>query len=92
MPTVIKLSQIEEEQASDPELVYLLKGTTSLNLQRVQFDDSISLYRDVSTGSVRPYVPKSLRNAVFVRSRLVSSQWSVNSSSSAPKVCMALDE
>jgi len=29
MPTGIKLSQIEEEQASDPELVHLLKGTTS---------------------------------------------------------------
>jgi len=65
MPTVIKLSQIEEEQASDPELVHLLKGPTSLKLQRVRFDVNISLYCDVSTGSVRPYVPKSLRNAVF---------------------------
>jgi len=65
MPTVIKLSQIEEEQASDPELVHLLKGTTSLKLQRVRFDDNISLYCDVYTGSVRPYVPQSLRNAVF---------------------------
>jgi len=27
--------------------------------------DNISLYCDVSTGSVRAYVPKSLRNAVF---------------------------
>jgi len=65
MPTVIKLSEIEEEQASDPDLVHLLKGTTSLKLQRVRFDDNISLYCDVSTRSVRPYVPKSLLNAVF---------------------------
>jgi len=48
MPTVIKLSQIEGEHASDPALVHLLKGTTSLKLLRVRFDDNISLYWDAS--------------------------------------------
>lgn len=66
MPTTVKLNLIEEAQAVDSELIELLEGTTSLKLQKVRYDDDVSLYCDVSTGYVRPYVPIALRNKIFV--------------------------
>jgi len=75
MPTVIKLSQIEEEQASDPELVHLLKGTTSLKLQRVRFDDNISLYCDVIRTDLEKITHPHPKNLRFLRSFLGMVGW-----------------
>ncbi|KAH8413882.1 hypothetical protein KR222_003403, partial [Zaprionus bogoriensis] len=51
MPVAINLSLIEQAQAVDSELSELLKGSTSLKLQKVRYDEDVSLYCDISTGS-----------------------------------------
>lgn len=65
MPTAISTVNIEEAQASDSELGELLKGTSSLDLKSIRGDDNTLIYCDVSTGTIRPYIPQSLRHRVF---------------------------
>jgi len=64
-PTTVDLAQFKQAQEADPELEQLLHSSTSLKLQRVRYDEDISIYCDISTGYVRPYVPETLRQQVF---------------------------
>lgn len=56
-----------EAQETDPELKELLENKdTALSLKRcTAFDGKTSLYCDVSTNAIRPFVPKSYRKQVF---------------------------
>lgn len=65
MPTAISTVNFEEAQASGSELGELLKGTFSLDLKSIRGDDNTLIYCDVSTGTIRPYLPHSLRHRVF---------------------------
>ncbi|KAH8389085.1 hypothetical protein KR215_005192 [Drosophila sulfurigaster] len=65
MPSSLDAKSIQEAQASDGELSALLNGTTSLQLQPVELTKEVFVYCDVSTGSVRPYIPQSLRHRIF---------------------------
>ncbi|KAG8185230.1 hypothetical protein JTE90_002759 [Oedothorax gibbosus] len=62
----IDFSTMAEEQNADPELAELLANPeSSLKLQHLETRKNQKLYCDVSTGSLRPYVPKKLRRSVF---------------------------
>ncbi|KAG8171694.1 hypothetical protein JTE90_012613, partial [Oedothorax gibbosus] len=62
----IDFSTMAEEQIADPELAELLANPeSSLKLQHLETGKNQKLYCDVSTGSLRPYVPKKLRRSVF---------------------------
>ena len=56
---------IATEQADDPELQQLLQNPT-LKMEKIQVPGTeISLYADVSTNNMRPYLPKRHRQPVF---------------------------
>ncbi|GBL85229.1 Pro-Pol polyprotein [Araneus ventricosus] len=55
-----------EAQRMDKELEELMKNS-SLSFKTIEFlGSNLPLYCDVSTGQVRPYVPKTFRRAVFL--------------------------
>lgn len=62
----IDFATMAEEQNADPELAELLANPdSSLKLQHLETGNNQKLYCDVSTGSLRPYVPSTLRRSVF---------------------------
>lgn len=62
----IDFSTMAEEQNADTELAELLTNpNSSLKLQHLETGPNEKLFCDVSTGSLRPYVPKKLRRSVF---------------------------
>lgn len=65
-PSTFDSKEFEEEQKADDELKELLKGNSSLQLQKLAIDPNSTIYCDISTGTVRPYVPKSLRHRIFI--------------------------
>ncbi|XP_060665714.1 uncharacterized protein LOC132798002 [Drosophila nasuta] len=75
MPSSLDAKSIQEAQASDGELSALLNGTTSLHLQPVELTKEVFVYCDVSTGSVRPYIPQSLRHRIFSQSNGMIERW-----------------
>lgn len=67
VPTSIDYSAIAAAQGTDDELMSLLSSNTSLQLKKITLPESdIELICDVSTGSVRPYIPKQYRQEIFV--------------------------
>lgn len=66
MPVVITTEKLLREQETDEELKILLQTPTNLRLRKPQLDDTNrTIYCDVSEKDVRPYVPLSLRRAIF---------------------------
>nr|XP_012235686.1 PREDICTED: uncharacterized protein LOC105679927 [Linepithema humile] len=67
MPVIVDDVQIAWEQKDDEELEHLLKScNTLLRLQKVIINEALeAVYCDVSTGDIRPYIPKSLRRQIF---------------------------
>lgn len=65
--TVIDLHDMSRQQARDEELQSLLKSSkTSLKLEKKLINDSnLALYCDISSGQVRPFVPKEMRRHVI---------------------------
>ena len=63
MPTTLNAETIHEAQCEDEELAQL-RENSSLNLQRLKIEDH-AIYCDISSGSVRPYIPLSLRRQAF---------------------------
>jgi cleavage and polyadenylation specificity factor subunit 1 len=62
----INYTEIALSQDNDIELEQLLKDTKSLKLKKLKIPDSnVSLYCDISTGTIRPYIPKNHRIMVF---------------------------
>ncbi|BES91401.1 Reverse transcriptase (RNA-dependent DNA polymerase) [Nesidiocoris tenuis] len=58
-------ADIAQAQQSDTQLKELLdSGSSSLQLKKLAVDDS-SLYCDISTGRIRPFVPTPLRSLIF---------------------------
>ena len=65
MTTTLNAHDIMTEQQRDVELENLIQQSSSLKLQRLTIEPNITIYCDVSTGVVRPYIPKSLRETAF---------------------------
>lgn len=68
MPAICTPEKIAEAQADDKELQELIdSNNTSLKLQSIVCDleQGIRIHCDISTGVVRPFIPKSLRKIVF---------------------------
>lgn len=65
MPVSLENSKLQQKQKEDDELRTLLQNTTSLRLQKLALDNNITLYCEIANGSIRPYIPKSLRRLVF---------------------------
>lgn len=67
MPVIISTEELLQAQTDDEELKEILQSDcSSLDLRKLRFQDSdATLYCDVSTNDVRPYVPKSLRRRIF---------------------------
>jgi hypothetical protein len=66
MPTTLEEQELKDDQENDSELKHLIDGdNTSLKLQKLSRDATTSIYCDISTGYVRPYIPASLRRRVF---------------------------
>lgn len=64
--TALDPEEIAVEQQRDEELKNLLDSTTSsLQLKEFPVDNNHILYCDVSTGTVRPFIPKQLRRRAF---------------------------
>jgi cleavage and polyadenylation specificity factor subunit 1 len=57
---------LAESQENDDELPTLLVSDTALRLEKRQVPGTtVSIYSDVSTGKLRPYIPRPLRFQVF---------------------------
>ena len=63
---VIDFRELAVAQRNDPDLAKL-RADTSLRFEHVPiaFSDGLSIICDVSTGTQRPYVPRSFRRAIF---------------------------
>lgn len=62
----VSLEKLAQCQASDPEIHKLLSDGSSLRLEKLQVPNSrTSLYCDVSTTTIRPFVPKFYRKQIF---------------------------
>lgn len=60
------LPAMAAEQTTDKQLADLItQSDSSLRLQKLELHPNLWIYCDVSTDKVRPYVPESLRFAVF---------------------------
>ncbi|GFV88600.1 transposon Tf2-9 polyprotein [Trichonephila clavipes] len=65
-PSQIDYDCIAETQQTDQELHTLIASGTSLELKKVTFpNSSTEIMCDLSTGTVRPYIPKQHRQDVF---------------------------
>ena len=66
MLSVISLVEIQQAQNSDSELQNFFKNNLSaLELKRIKIDQEIKTICDISTLTLRPYIPLSLRRQLF---------------------------
>lgn len=65
MPVIVTTQQLQEAQANDAEPQQILESNSTLKLQQLVTDDQGTIYCDVSAGNIRPYVPLTLRQAIF---------------------------
>ncbi|CAH8572586.1 unnamed protein product [Heterobilharzia americana] len=69
----IDLAEMAKLQATDEDLKHLKNNVnTSLRLEEVTLDDSVSITCDVSKGKPRPFVPLSMRRLVFSKMHGIS--------------------
>lgn len=68
VPNTIDYDQISQAQNNDPELSELLQNKTTLRLSKLKLPETnATLYCDVSTGKIRPYIPHEFRREVFLK-------------------------
>ena len=61
-----RVNSIDMPQQTDEELQELLTFDNSLTLKKLRIDNTdTAIYCDISTEEIRPYVPKTLRKAIF---------------------------
>ena len=61
MPVVLSTTELAEEQSKDPELTQVLHSTV-LQMKKLKIDSSNeTVFCDISTETIRPYVPVVLR-------------------------------
>lgn len=66
LPVIVSTEEIAAAQQSDTELPELLANPRSLVLKRLRVDgNETTIYCDVSTENVRPYIPVPLRKRMF---------------------------
>jgi len=66
LPTVDSTADIVEAQKKDTELQTILQSNTVLQLKRLRVDNSEdTIYCDISTTEIRPYIPQSFRRRIF---------------------------
>ena len=66
MPVITTTQDIARAQQADEELRELLTSDNSLTLKKLRIDNTdTAIYCDISTEEIRPYVPKTLRKAIF---------------------------
>lgn len=65
MPTTVTAEELKETQKDDVELKTILKGNTSLKLQKVTIISDIQIYCDISSEMVRTYILQALRRKIF---------------------------
>ncbi|GFT39470.1 uncharacterized protein NPIL_560841 [Nephila pilipes] len=66
MPNPINYDEIAKSQESDLELQNVISNPQGLQLQKIVMPNSdIPLFCDLSTGTVRPYIPKEYRQRIF---------------------------
>lgn len=66
LPTIVSTSDIAEAQKEDAELRAILHSDSALLLKRLRIDDSEeTIYCDVSTTEIRPYIPQPLCQRIF---------------------------
>lgn len=65
-PVIITTDDIAANQRTDEELKNLLQNPGTLNLKQLRVDNTeTTIYCDVSTENIRPYIPKPLRRRIF---------------------------
>lgn len=65
-PDTVTLKDIAQEQCKDEEFKSLENSSTSLKFKSLSLPEStLRIFCDISTGSVRPYIPKILRKRIF---------------------------
>jgi len=63
---LVSTDELATEQATDEELHTLRQEGNSLDLREINLPDAkLPLFCDVSKGTIRPYVPKTLRRRIF---------------------------
>ncbi|XP_029157066.1 uncharacterized protein LOC114936787 [Nylanderia fulva] len=66
LPVIVTTEDIAAEQQTDEELKSLLKNSGELQLKRLRLEGTeTTVYCDISTDSIRPYIPKPLRKRIF---------------------------
>jgi hypothetical protein len=66
MPETLEAQDLQDEQKNGSELKDQLEaGHTSLRLQKLSTDVTMSIYHDISTRCVIPYIPALLQQKVF---------------------------
>jgi len=66
LPVIVTTEELAEQQANDEELQQLRGTKTSLELKKLTvLGSELPLFCDCSGGTIRPYVPGSLRRCVF---------------------------
>lgn len=65
MPTPLDSRTIQQQQELDEELTDLIEKNSSLKLQKLTIEPDVSIYCDIATGVVRPYIPGPLRKQAF---------------------------
>lgn len=66
MPVIVTIEGIAEAQATDQNLQEILISPSSLKLHKLRlYDSEVTIYCDVSTEGVRPYIPDVLRRKIF---------------------------
>ena len=65
MPVVVGTTELAEEQSKDPELTQILHSTV-LQIKKLKIDNTNeTIFCDISTEIIRPYIPVVLRKKIF---------------------------
>lgn len=65
MPVVVSTTELAKQQSQDPELSQVLQSA-DLQLKKLRVDDAEeTIYCDISTNTIRPYVPVVLHRRIF---------------------------
>ncbi|GBN01632.1 hypothetical protein AVEN_36204-1 [Araneus ventricosus] len=65
LPVKIDFHTMAKEQESDSSLESLMRTGSRMKLKPIKFSSGTELMRDVPTGTIRPYVPETIRKIVF---------------------------
>ncbi|CAB0008306.1 unnamed protein product, partial [Nesidiocoris tenuis] len=63
--SIIDMEKVAEAQVSDPELPQLRNSQSSLQFKSFKLPNGSELWCDISTNTIRPFIPKSFRRIFF---------------------------